>query len=228
MEFHSCCPGRSAMARSQLIATFTSRVQCWNCRHEPLCLAHLFFAVQVPISLIFKVSQRRRGTRWAVHSQWKGEKYATALEKRQHPLPGIFCVQLRIRHRSSLSPVPPSRTAEPPTKYQISQPEVYVAAPGDSLEVRCLLKDATVISWTKDGVHLGPNNRTVLIGEYLQIKGATPRDSGLYACTTTRTVDSETWYFMVNVTDAISSGDDEDDTDGVEDFVSESSNSKSK
>ncbi|XP_062957942.1 fibroblast growth factor receptor 2 isoform X3 [Cynocephalus volans] len=115
---------------------------------------------------------------------------------------------------------------EPPTKYQISQPEVYVAAPGEPLELRCLLKDATVISWTKDGVHLGPNNRTVLIGEYLQIKGATPRDSGLYACTAARTVDSETWYFMVNVTDAISSGDDEDDTDGSEDFVSENSNNK--
>uniref|UniRef100_A0A8C5KJF4 Fibroblast growth factor receptor n=1 Tax=Jaculus jaculus TaxID=51337 RepID=A0A8C5KJF4_JACJA len=115
---------------------------------------------------------------------------------------------------------------EPPTKYQISQPEVYVAAPGEPLELRCLLKDAAVISWTKDGVHLGPNNRTVLIGEYLQIKGATPRDSGLYACTAARTVDSETLYYMVNVTDAISSGDDEDDTDGSEDFVSESSNNK--
>ncbi|XP_004374959.1 fibroblast growth factor receptor 2 isoform X6 [Trichechus manatus latirostris] len=115
---------------------------------------------------------------------------------------------------------------EPPTKYQISQPEVYVAAPGESLELGCLLKDAAVISWTKDGVHLGPNNRTVLIGEYLQIKGATPRDSGLYACTAARSVDSETLYFMVNVTDAISSGDDEDDTDGSEDFVSENNNNK--
>ncbi|XP_058400121.1 fibroblast growth factor receptor 2 isoform X3 [Diceros bicornis minor] len=115
---------------------------------------------------------------------------------------------------------------EPPTKYQISQPEVYVAVPGESLELRCLLRDAAMISWTKDGVHLGPSNRTVLIGEYLQIKGATPRDSGLYACTAARTVDSETVYFMVNVTDAISSGDDEDDTDGSEDFVSENSNSK--
>ncbi|XP_022424294.1 fibroblast growth factor receptor 2 isoform X13 [Delphinapterus leucas] len=115
---------------------------------------------------------------------------------------------------------------EPSTKYQISQPEVYVAAPRESLELRCLLRDAAMISWTKDGVHLGPNNRTVLIGEYLQIKGATPRDSGLYACTAARNVDSETVYFMVNVTDAISSGDDEDDTDGSEDFVSEHSNSK--
>ncbi|XP_040847689.1 fibroblast growth factor receptor 2 isoform X5 [Ochotona curzoniae] len=115
---------------------------------------------------------------------------------------------------------------EPPTKYQISQAEVSVVAPGESLELRCLLKDAAAIGWTKDGVHLGPNNRTVLIGEYLQIRGATPRDSGLYACTAAGTVGSDSWYFMVNVTDAISSGDDEDDTDGAEDFVSENSNSK--
>ena len=75
-----------------------------------------------------------------------------------------------------------------------------MAAPGESLELRCQLGDAAMISWTKDGVHLGPDNRTVLIGEYLQIKGATPRDSGLYACTAARTVDSEAVYFMVNVT----------------------------
>lgn len=109
----------------------------------------------------------------------------------------------------TFSPFPPSHlspsslsylSAEPPTKYQISQPEVYVAAPGESLELRCLLRDAATIIWTKDGVHLGPNNRTVLIGEYLQIKGATPRDSGLYACTAARPVDSEAVYFMVNVT----------------------------
>lgn len=80
-----------------------------------------------------------------------------------------------------------------------------MVAPGESLELRCMLKDAAVISWTKDGVHLGPNNRTVLIGEYLQIKGATPRDSGLYACAAARTVDSETLYFMVNVTGELAS-----------------------
>ncbi|XP_073649976.1 fibroblast growth factor receptor 2 isoform X13 [Tursiops truncatus] len=134
---------------------------------------------------------------------------------------------LRPLHRQADSqPLRHQGSPEPSTKYQISQPEVYVAAPRESLELRCLLRDAAMISWTKDGVHLGPNNRTVLIGEYLQIKGATPRDSGLYACTAARNVDSETVYFMVNVTDAISSGDDEDDTDGSEDFVSENSNSK--
>uniref|UniRef100_A0A5F8G3A8 Fibroblast growth factor receptor n=1 Tax=Monodelphis domestica TaxID=13616 RepID=A0A5F8G3A8_MONDO len=113
---------------------------------------------------------------------------------------------------------------EPPTKYQISQPDVYAVLPGEPLELRCSLKDAIMISWTKDGVQLGPNNRTVLFGEYLQIKGAIPRDSGLYACTAARTVDSETLYFMVNVTDAIASGDDEDDNEGSEDFVSDNNN----
>lgn len=75
-----------------------------------------------------------------------------------------------------------------------------MAAPGESLELHCPLGDAATISWTKDGLHLGPSNRTVLIGEYLQIKGTTPRDSGLYACTAARTVGSETVCFMVNVT----------------------------
>ncbi|KAM6306054.1 fibroblast growth factor receptor 2 isoform 6-T6 [Aegotheles albertisi] len=111
---------------------------------------------------------------------------------------------------------------EPPTKYQISQPDVHSALPGEPLELRCQLKDAVMISWTKDGVSLGPNNRTVIIGEYLQIKDATPRDSGLYACTAVRTLDSDTLYFIVNVTDALSSGDDEDDNDGSEDFVNDS------
>ncbi|KAM6129975.1 fibroblast growth factor receptor 2 isoform 3-T3 [Phoenicopterus ruber ruber] len=111
---------------------------------------------------------------------------------------------------------------EPPTKYQISQPDVYSALPGEPLELRCQLKDAVMISWTKDGAPLGPDNRTVIIGEYLQIKDATPRDSGLYACTAVRTLDSDTLYFIVNVTDALSSGDDEDDNDGSEDFVNDS------
>ncbi|XP_045047269.2 fibroblast growth factor receptor 2 isoform X2 [Desmodus rotundus] len=138
----------------------------------------------------------------------------------------VAMATLSLARPSSLVKDTTLEPEEPPTKYQISQPEVFVAAPGESLELRCQLGDAAMISWTKDGVHLGPDNRTVLIGEYLQIKGATPRDSGLYACTAARTVDSEAVYFMVNVTDAISSGDDEDDTDGFEDFVSENSNNK--
>nr|XP_060624529.1 fibroblast growth factor receptor 2 isoform X2 [Anolis sagrei ordinatus] len=106
---------------------------------------------------------------------------------------------------------------EPPTKYQISQPEAHTVLPGETLKLHCQLKDATMIIWTKDGVHLGPNNRTVISGEFLWIKDTTPRDSGLYACT----VDSETLYFITNITDVLSSGDDEDDNDGSEDFVND-------
>ncbi|KAG8517371.1 Fibroblast growth factor receptor 2, partial [Galemys pyrenaicus] len=164
---------------------------------------------------------------------WPGAAAACAAAWGCGSRAGLTVGQERLRVARWPQPV---ALAEPPSKYQISQPEAYVAAPGESLELRCLLRDATPISWTKDGVHLGPNNRTVLIGEYLQIKGATPRDSGLYACTTARTLDSKTVYFTVNVTethgcvllnaDAISSGDDEDDSDASEDFASENSNSK--
>lgn len=91
-------------------------------------------------------------------------------------------------------------SAEPPTKYQISQPDVYSVLPGDPLNLNCPLKDAIKISWTKDGVHLAPNNRTFMTGEYLRIKDATPKDSGLYACTAVRTLDSDTIYFIINVT----------------------------
>uniref|UniRef100_A0ACB8FA07 Fibroblast growth factor receptor 2 n=1 Tax=Sphaerodactylus townsendi TaxID=933632 RepID=A0ACB8FA07_9SAUR len=114
-----------------------------------------------------------------------------------------------------------SDSLEPPTKYQISQTDVYPVLPGDLLNLNCPLKDAIKISWTKDGVHLVPNNRTFMTGEYLRIKDATPKDSGLYACTAVRSVDSDTTYFIVNVTDVLSSGDDEDDTDGSEDFVND-------
>lgn len=94
----------------------------------------------------------------------------------------------------------PSTFAEPPTKYQISQPDVYSVLPGDLLKLHCQLKDAIKISWTKDGAHLVPNNRTFMSGEYLQIKDTTPTDSGLYACTAIRTVDSDTLYFIINIT----------------------------
>lgn len=89
--------------------------------------------------------------------------------------------------------------AEPPTKYQISQPDVRSVVPGETLTLRCQVKEATTITWTKDGKRLVPNNRTVITGETLWIKDTTPRDSGLYACTV-RIADSETFYFIINVT----------------------------
>uniref|UniRef100_A0A4W5LLU5 Fibroblast growth factor receptor n=1 Tax=Hucho hucho TaxID=62062 RepID=A0A4W5LLU5_9TELE len=65
------------------------------------------------------------------------------------------------------------------------------------------------ITWTKDGSSLGVNNRTLIEQEVLQIRDASPKDSGLYACSTEVT--------LVISTDAISSGDDEDDTERSED-----------
>lgn len=66
--------------------------------------------------------------------------------------------------------------------------------------MHCQVKDAMKITWTKDSVHLVPNNRTLITGEYLRIKDVTPRDSGLYACTAQRIGDSDTLYFIINIT----------------------------
>nr|ACF08835.1 fibroblast growth factor receptor 2 IIIc [Leucoraja erinacea] len=106
---------------------------------------------------------------------------------------------------------------EPPSNYQISQPEVHTAHPGDLLQMRCPLKeDVQNIIWTKAGEQLGHNNKTYIIREFLQISDATHEDSGLYACTAIRPVGSGMVYFIVNITDAMSSGDDEEDSDGSE------------
>ncbi|XP_062375864.1 fibroblast growth factor receptor 2 isoform X3 [Sardina pilchardus] len=108
---------------------------------------------------------------------------------------------------------------ETPTKYQISkQPTLCSVPPGELLRLRCPLPEAgSAISWTKDGAALGPDNRTVIQQELLQIRDAAPADSGMYACSALGVQGGQTLCFIVNVTDAISSGDDEDDTDTSED-----------
>ncbi|XP_024242964.2 fibroblast growth factor receptor 2 isoform X3 [Oncorhynchus tshawytscha] len=107
---------------------------------------------------------------------------------------------------------------EPPTKYQISKPTVCSVHPGELLKLNCPLPgEVGTITWTKDGSSLGVNNRTLIEREVLQIRDASPKDSGLYACSTVGPQGSDTLCFIVNVTDAISSGDDEDDTERSED-----------
>ncbi|XP_023267431.1 fibroblast growth factor receptor 2 isoform X3 [Seriola lalandi dorsalis] len=103
---------------------------------------------------------------------------------------------------------------EASNKYQISKPTVCSVHPGEVLKLSCPLPSPGTITWTKDGSSLGTNNRTLIEQEVLQIRDATPKDSGLYACTS---VGKDTVCFIVNVTDAISSGDDEDDTERSED-----------
>uniref|UniRef100_A0A8D0ADF3 Fibroblast growth factor receptor n=1 Tax=Sander lucioperca TaxID=283035 RepID=A0A8D0ADF3_SANLU len=90
----------------------------------------------------------------------------------------------------------------------------YDLHPGELLKLNCPLPPTGTITWTKDGSSLGTNNRTVIEQEVLQIRDATAKDSGLYTCTS---VGKDTVCFIVNVTDAISSGDDEDDTERSED-----------
>ncbi|KAM8924838.1 fibroblast growth factor receptor 2 isoform 2-T2 [Pelodytes ibericus] len=115
---------------------------------------------------------------------------------------------------------------EPPTKYQISQPDVFTVLPGELLDLRCPQTDASMVTWIKDGVKLEASNRTVIVRNYLQIRDTSPRDSGLYACLVPRTAQSITHFFLVNVTEASSSGDDEDDNDASEDFTNDSNNIK--
>uniref|UniRef100_A0A1A7XWX3 Fibroblast growth factor receptor n=2 Tax=Iconisemion striatum TaxID=60296 RepID=A0A1A7XWX3_9TELE len=103
---------------------------------------------------------------------------------------------------------------EASNKYQISKPTVCSVHPGEVLKLSCPLSATGTITWTKDGSSLGTNNRTLIEHEVLQIRDATPKDSGLYTCTS---VGKDTVCFIVNVTDAISSGDDEDDTERSED-----------
>uniref|UniRef100_A0A674NDI9 Fibroblast growth factor receptor n=1 Tax=Takifugu rubripes TaxID=31033 RepID=A0A674NDI9_TAKRU len=108
----------------------------------------------------------------------------------------------------------PIHSADTSNKYQISKPTVCSVHPGEVLKLSCPLPATGTISWTKDGSSLGANNRTLIEQEVLQIRDATPKDSGLYTCTS---VGKDTVCFIVNVTDAISSGDDEDDTERSED-----------
>ncbi|XP_042625426.1 fibroblast growth factor receptor 2-like isoform X4 [Cyprinus carpio] len=110
-----------------------------------------------------------------------------------------------------------SEREEPPTKTQNSKPTLCSVHPGELLRLNCPLPEAAAIVWTKDGSSLGPDNRTLIDQEWLQIRDATPKDSGLYACSAVGSLASDMLCFIVNVTDAISSGDDEDDTERLDD-----------
>ncbi|XP_043110968.1 fibroblast growth factor receptor 2 isoform X6 [Puntigrus tetrazona] len=110
-----------------------------------------------------------------------------------------------------------SEREEPPTKNQNSKPTLCSVHPGEPLKLNCPLPEAAAIVWTKDGSSLGPDNRTLIDQEWLHIRDATPKDSGLYTCSAAGSRAGDTLCFIVNVTDAISSGDDEDDTERSED-----------
>uniref|UniRef100_A0A671T2Q1 Fibroblast growth factor receptor n=1 Tax=Sinocyclocheilus anshuiensis TaxID=1608454 RepID=A0A671T2Q1_9TELE len=93
-----------------------------------------------------------------------------------------------------------SEREEPPTKNQNSKPTLCSVHPGELLKLNCPLPEAAAIVWTKDGSSLGPDNRTLIDQEWLQIRDATPKDSGLYACSAAGSRASDTLCFIVNVT----------------------------
>lgn len=72
--------------------------------------------------------------------------------------------------------------------------------PGELLKLNCPLPEAAAIIWTKDGSSLGPDNRTFIDQEWLQIRDATPKDSGLYACSAAGSQAGDVLCFIVNVT----------------------------
>ena len=112
-------------------------------------------------------------------------------------LSSFLCTLYLLQPILSPSLLPPIRSAEASNKYQISKPTVCSVHPGEVLKLSCPLPSTGTITWTKDGSSLGTNNRTVIEQEVLQIRDATPKDSGLYACTS---VGKDTVCFIVNVT----------------------------
>ncbi|XP_041065072.1 fibroblast growth factor receptor 1-like isoform X3 [Carcharodon carcharias] len=97
---------------------------------------------------------------------------------------------------------------------QKTEVEPYSAHPGNTLELRCRLReDVQSIDWTKDGVQLPTNNRTRITAEYLQITNSVREDSGLYTCVTDGPFGSETSHFAVNVSDTLFSVEDDEDED---------------
>ncbi|KAM4032844.1 fibroblast growth factor receptor 2 isoform 5-T5 [Anomaloglossus baeobatrachus] len=117
---------------------------------------------------------------------------------------------------------------EPPTKYQISQPDVFTVSPGKPLDLHCPYNNVSLVVWTKDGVKLESGNRTMIVTNYLLINETALRDSGLYACAVHKGGQSNAHFFLVNVTEASSSGDDEDDNDNdvSENVINDSNNIK--
>lgn len=110
-------------------------------------------------------------------------------------LSSFLCTLFHLQSVSLL--LPPIRSADASNKYQISKPTLCSVHPGEVLKLSCPLSATGTITWTKDGSSLGTNNRTLIEQEVLQIRDATPKDSGLYTCTS---VDKDTVCFIVNVT----------------------------
>uniref|UniRef100_A0A2K6RBR7 Fibroblast growth factor receptor n=1 Tax=Rhinopithecus roxellana TaxID=61622 RepID=A0A2K6RBR7_RHIRO len=100
-----------------------------------------------------------------------------------------------------------------------SQQEQLVFGSGDTVELSCLPPGGGPMGptvWVKDGAGLVPSERVLVGPQLLQVLNASHEDSGAYSCRQ-RLTQRVLCHFSVRVTDAPSSGDDEDGEDEAED-----------
>ncbi|XP_023593778.1 fibroblast growth factor receptor 3 isoform X4 [Trichechus manatus latirostris] len=116
--------------------------------------------------------------------------------------------ELRVVRRAAEVPEPES-----------SQQEQLVFGSGDTMELSCHPPTGSVPGptiWVKDGSGLVPSDRILVGLQRLQVLNASHEDSGAYSCQQ-RLTQHVLCHFSVRVTDAPSSGDDEDGEDEAED-----------
>ncbi|XP_035873850.1 fibroblast growth factor receptor 3 isoform X1 [Phyllostomus discolor] len=110
------------------------------------------------------------------------------------------------------------RVAEDPEP-EPGQQEQLVFGSGDTVELSCPSPaggPAGPTLWVKDGAGLAPSDRVLVGPRRLQVLNASHEDAGAYSCRQ-RLTQRVLCRFSVRVTDAPSSGDDEDEEEEMED-----------
>ncbi|XP_040822341.1 fibroblast growth factor receptor 3 isoform X4 [Ochotona curzoniae] len=110
------------------------------------------------------------------------------------------------------------RAAGVPGPEPIQQEQVIFSS-GDTLELSCPLPGGGHVGptvWVKDGAGLVPSSRILAEPQRLQVLNASQEDAGLYSYQQ-RLTQRVLCHFSARLTDAPSSGDDEDEEDEAED-----------
>ncbi|XP_068831204.1 fibroblast growth factor receptor 3 isoform X6 [Capricornis sumatraensis] len=133
-----------------------------------------------------------------------------------------FCVAVAVMTGAvlgspGLEPRVARRAAEAPGPEPSPQERAFGS--GDTVELSCrspagVPTEPTI--WVKDGVGLAPSDRILVGPQRLQVLNASHEDAGAYSCRQ-RLSQRLLCLFSVRVTDAPSSGDDEDGDDEAED-----------
>uniref|UniRef100_A0A8C6V1D5 Fibroblast growth factor receptor n=1 Tax=Neogobius melanostomus TaxID=47308 RepID=A0A8C6V1D5_9GOBI len=102
--------------------------------------------------------------------------------------------------------------------------EHLLLEPGNMLKLRCDLssRPGMAVSWYKDGQRVSPTPRVQMRGTSVEISDVNYDDSGVYVCVL-RGTKTPLRNFTITVTDAIGSGDDDEDN-GLDDTSAEIEN----